>query len=128
MNEEIIEIISEEIVKFTLGYFMMMLMTKVDFKFKKENKNFRIGQYGEEYRGSRHFFTRHQIHKAGRTKIRFYFNFFHDELDYALNLNKLLDGYVDYRFYAYARGYGYDFTLDVGSKENSEKFFNNLNF
>ena len=122
-EDEIFEIIFEELVNFVIGYTMMTCMTHETLVLKAEKDNIQFGYYQNS-----HFVAKHYIRKVGRTKILFDFHFHHDELDFAMKLVRLLDGYVDYKFSNCHYCYNYYFVFDVGLKENRINFFKQLDF
>lgn len=128
-NEEIIDIITEELIEFLETYIVLTSLTHEPFKLLvEEKKSLKFGQYNGFWRGEPYFSASHSITKWGRTKLRFSFTFHKDEVDFLFKLNRLLDGYVDYSVSNYSDRYHYGFTMDVGSKANYMKFFDRLNF
>lgn len=130
LQEEVIDIVSEELIEFLEGYIAMTSLTHEAFTMQYEHqKSMRFGRYTDYFyrNGEQHFTTKHSISKIGRTKMRFGFSFYKDELYYAMQLIRLLDGYIDYSMYNGSDGYSYYFTLDVGSKARCIELFDKLN-
>lgn len=126
LETEIIDMITDELVDFLASYIVMTSMSHEMLSSNIGETKIEFGQY-KEYYGKRKFCSRHSITKTGRTKIRFNFEFHKDELEFAMKLVRLLDGYVDYGFGNWSNCYNYGFTFDVGSKENGIKLFERLN-
>lgn len=127
LQNEVRDIILEEIVDFLDGYIVMHsivhggitteLVPQKSIKF--------ISSWYNQYYNSSCKYEKHSVVRAGRTKVRFCFSFEKDELDFAIKLNRLLDGYVDYGF-SDGRNYNYSFTIDTGSKQSCVELFDKL--
>lgn len=130
LQEEVIDIVTEELVEFLEGYIAMTSLTHEAFTLKiKENVSLEFGRYTDyfNWQGEQVFRTRHSIKKVGRAKVQFCFSFYPDEVDYAMQLVRLLDGYIEYGFSNHSK-LSFGFTIDVGSKANGIEFFDKLNF
>lgn len=132
LQEEIVEILKDELVEFLNTYIAISAFTHDSLSLKVENqKSLKFIKYTGDYnwKGELIYHVRHSIVKAGRTKLQFSFKFHKDELNFALQLMHLLDGYIDYNMSNVSgKNYWLSFTIDVYSKENCISFFNDLNF
>lgn len=130
LEEEVIDMLIDELAEFLENYVIMTSFVHEAFKLDfKDQELIALGSYQETYFSNEFYFkARHQIKKAGRTKLRFSFQFYKDEREYAMNLIKLLDGYIDYSFSNSSDYYFCGFTIDIGSKANFKRFFDGLSF
>lgn len=132
LDEEVIDIIMYELYEFTESYLTMCMITNEELHYVSDSSwSIKVGKWVRGY-NDLYIKPEHSIYMESRTRMRFNFCFLRNEKDYAMELTKILDGYVEYKFSVGIKDnkevYHFSFSLDTGSKHNNFEFFKKLSF
>ncbi|MNM23536.1 hypothetical protein D3C81_339400 [compost metagenome] len=122
IDEDIAELIVLDIVDFYEVYIATKSLTMNQFDVRNEDDK-TITIHIDNSTNYRRYFA--LIKRISRTKVSFFLLFEKDEIDWAMRLYHMLDGYIFVDLKNYSK-IEVNFTLDLGSKQNCLDYFKKL--
>lgn len=122
IDENVAELIVLDIVDFYEVYIATKSLTMSEFSVKNENDK-TISIYMNNTNDYR--YAAAHIRKISRTKVSFFLIFEKDEIDWAMRLYHMLDGYISVDLKNFSK-IEISFILDLGSKQNCLEYFKKL--
>jgi hypothetical protein len=125
IDEEVAEVIVNDVIDFYNTYIAMKSLTMESFDVENfDNRTINIYIHNNvSWNGYRYPSAR--IMRESRTRVRFNFIFKVEELEWAMKLYHMLDGYI-YVKLTNTNEINVSFSLDLGSKQGCLDYFNNL--